>query len=237
MPDSVPHPVPDPAPAANTADWLALGPASSLLGVDPDTLRRWADAGRVRTFTTPGGHRRFARTDLERVLAIRRAGRRSLAALGGTAEKFAKAYGREYRAEVAAPVAGADDSARAAFRTEGRRLVETLLAYLDADEAIEKARLEGEANGIVDQTAQRLAATGMGAADATAVFVAARSPFLMALESLGRRRALDAPAVMRLYADAATLLDRLLLRFVAAIQPSLQPPGQPANPSNLRGDR
>ena len=215
-------PDPAPAPTQHAADWLALGPAASLLGVDPDTLRRWADAGRVRTFTTPGGHRRFARPDLERVLAVRRAGRRSLAALGATPERFAKAYGREYRAEVATPV-GTDDDAREAFRTDGRRLVETLLAYLDADNTAQKAVLEAEANSIVDQTAQRLATAGMTAVDATAAFVAARSPFLAALESLGRRRALDAPAVMRLYAEAATLLDRLLLRFIAAVQPAAQP--------------
>ena len=42
-------------------DRLALGPAARLLGVDPDTLRRWADDGRVEAFTTPGGHRRFDR--------------------------------------------------------------------------------------------------------------------------------------------------------------------------------
>ena len=37
---------------------LSLGPASRLLGVDPDTLRRWADEGRIEAFTTAGGHRR-----------------------------------------------------------------------------------------------------------------------------------------------------------------------------------
>ncbi|HEV8654065.1 MAG TPA: helix-turn-helix domain-containing protein, partial [Candidatus Limnocylindria bacterium] len=40
-------------------DWLTLGEASRILGVDPDTLRRWADNGKVEVFTTPGGHRRF----------------------------------------------------------------------------------------------------------------------------------------------------------------------------------
>jgi hypothetical protein len=69
----------------------------------------------------------------------------------------------------------------------------------------------------------------MTTADATKAFVAARAPFLLALESLGRRRALDAPAVMRLYAEAATLLDRLLLRFVAALEPT--------GPTSPRGDR
>jgi excisionase family DNA binding protein len=45
-------------------DWLSVGPASRLLGVDPDTLRRWADDGRVEAYTTPGGHRRFERQSL-----------------------------------------------------------------------------------------------------------------------------------------------------------------------------
>lgn len=208
--------MPDPATGSAAADWLALGAAATMLGVDPDTLRRWADAGRVESFTTPGGHRRFARPALERVMAVRRAGRRSLAALGGTPERFARAYGRQYREALAAPAGvTADATAREAFRTDGRRLVETLLAYLDATAAADKASLESEANRVVDATAQRLAGAGMTVVDATAAFMTARAPFLAALESLGRRRSLDAAAVVRLYAEAASVLDRLLLRFVA----------------------
>ena len=212
--------MPDTAPGAETSGILALGAAASMLGVDRDTLRRWADAGRIRSFTTPGGHRRFARTDVERVMAAKRAGRRPLAALGATPERIARAYGRQYRDGPGGPSAVVgDETARQAFRAEGRRLVEALLAYLDAAGAGEKAQLEADANAIVDQTAGRLAAAGMSTAEATAAFVAARAPFLAALESLGRRRSLDAPAVMRLYAEAASLLDRLLVRFVAAVQP------------------
>ena len=55
-------------------------------------------------------------------------------------------------------------------------------------------------------------------ATAIGAFVAARGPFLGELESIGRRRALEAPAVMGLYAEAAALLDRLLLHFVATFQ-------------------
>src|SRR5258708_36013202 len=50
---------PPPNGAGVPSDWLSLGPASRLVGVDPDTLRRWADDGRVHAFATPGGHRRF----------------------------------------------------------------------------------------------------------------------------------------------------------------------------------
>ncbi len=48
--------------------WLSLGPAARLVGVGPDTLRRWADVGRVEAFVTPGGHRRLSRRALERMV-------------------------------------------------------------------------------------------------------------------------------------------------------------------------
>lgn len=51
------------------SDWLTLGQAATFLGVAPSTLRAWADASRVPAFYTPGGHRRFRRSDLEAFLA------------------------------------------------------------------------------------------------------------------------------------------------------------------------
>jgi molybdopterin-binding protein len=41
-----------------------IGQAAGLLGVSPDTLRRWADGGRVKTRRTEGGHRVVSGTDL-----------------------------------------------------------------------------------------------------------------------------------------------------------------------------
>ncbi len=43
-------------------EWLTLHEACSLVGVSPATLRRWSKNGDISTFTTPGGHRRFARS-------------------------------------------------------------------------------------------------------------------------------------------------------------------------------
>jgi excisionase family DNA binding protein len=45
-------------------DWLSLTEASSMLGVHPTTLRRWADSGSIPCLRTPGGHRRFRTADL-----------------------------------------------------------------------------------------------------------------------------------------------------------------------------
>ena len=49
--------------------WLSLRDACQLLQVSQVTLRQWADAGHLRVYRTPGGHRRFSRDD---VLALTR---------------------------------------------------------------------------------------------------------------------------------------------------------------------
>ena len=46
-------------------EWLTLGQAAKYLGVAQSTIRKWSDVGKVPAFYTPGGHRRFRRSDLD----------------------------------------------------------------------------------------------------------------------------------------------------------------------------
>jgi excisionase family DNA binding protein len=48
----------------SSKEWLTLSQAAQMLGVHPTTLRRWADQGAIPVKVTPGGHRRFLRSDL-----------------------------------------------------------------------------------------------------------------------------------------------------------------------------
>jgi len=59
---------PDRRAPANEPDWLTLGQAAKYLGVAQSTIRKWSDQGRVATFYTPGGHRRYRRSDLDTFL-------------------------------------------------------------------------------------------------------------------------------------------------------------------------
>jgi excisionase family DNA binding protein len=65
--------------AAAPPEWLTLGQAAKYVGVAQSTMRKWSDLGRVPAFYTPGGHRRYRRSDLDQFLD------RSGPSVGGTA--------------------------------------------------------------------------------------------------------------------------------------------------------
>jgi excisionase family DNA binding protein len=54
--------------AAAQPEWLTLGQAAKYVGVAQSTMRKWSDLGRVSAFYTPGGHRRYRRSDLDQFL-------------------------------------------------------------------------------------------------------------------------------------------------------------------------
>jgi DNA-binding transcriptional MerR regulator len=189
-----------------------------MLGVDPDTLRRWADEGRVEVFVTPGGHRRFERRTIELVAANHTARVRPLASLGASPDRLTRAYRRSYATDAHGFGAHADGRVELErYRQDGRRLVDALVAYLDADPADARARSAAEERAavLVDDLARRMSTAGTSLTGAVGLFVAARRPFLAELAGIGRRRALDAARLGGLYEDASGLLDRLLLRLIA----------------------
>jgi len=59
---------PDRRAPTTEPDWLTLGQAAKYLGMAQSTIRKWSDQGRVPAFYTPGGHRRYRRSDLDKFL-------------------------------------------------------------------------------------------------------------------------------------------------------------------------
>jgi excisionase family DNA binding protein len=198
---------------------LALGEASRLLGVDPDTLRRWADEGRVPAFTTPGGHRRFERRALERLIAARRTGPAgALAGLGANPDRLSAAYRRRYGEHhglAPDPTATVPASERESFREIGRKLVDALVRHLD-ETGHGRALAEHDAVDLAAHLGERLAIHGVPLADGVSMFVSARRPFLAELSVVARRRGVEASRIGEVYDTSTGLLDRLLLAFVAA---------------------
>ena len=53
---------------ANGGDWLRLSEAARALGASLNTVRRWSDSGQLASYRSPGGHRRFRRTDVDKFI-------------------------------------------------------------------------------------------------------------------------------------------------------------------------
>jgi len=198
---------------------LPLGKASRMLGVDPDTLRRWADEGRVPVFTTPGGHRRFERRALERLVVTRQTGALGgLAAVGDSSTRLSAAYRRRYgelhrgSLNLRARIPAGD---RTTFREEGGRLVDALVRTLD-ESGSARTHAEQEAVDLSAGMGERIARLGVPLEDGVSMFVEARRPFIAELSLMARRRGVDPTRIGQLYVASSGLLDRLLLAFVGA---------------------
>lgn len=117
-------------------EWLTLHEACSLVGVSPATLRRWSANGDISTFTTPGGHRRFARSALLGLLPAPReaSGAASPAAAGRRAASPAVA-GRRAVTDAPPPSLVALVAQAREVSTAAREAFATELAALARNEA------------------------------------------------------------------------------------------------------
>jgi hypothetical protein len=187
------------------------------VGVDPDTLRRWANEGRIEVFHTPGGHRRFERHSLERLITRGSRQRSTLASLGATPQRLTDAYRRTYLSRdglTPNPFAAVRDEDRELFRRNGRQLVDALISYLDDREREPSSSSLETATDLSAWLGARLATSGTSLTESVALFVAARRPFLSELGTLTKRRRLDSRQVARLFDEASQALDGCLLAFI-----------------------
>lgn len=139
-------------PESTATHWLKLSDAAKRLNVHPTTLRRWADEGKIPFMVTPGGHRRFAESDVvhlgERRHAVRGFGpvERIWAkhALERTRQAIAERHGESWLKEH-------DHAARERNRLLGHQLMVTTMQYITADEQdeslVEEARQVGHQYG------------------------------------------------------------------------------------------
>ncbi len=213
-------------PVSNDPGWVTLTEACRLLGVSPSTVRRWGDSGMVRTFVTPGGHRRFSRAGLEALLPDRPTTRPALSDLGGTAGRLARGYRRAADENPARMpwVAELGEEERERFRGYGRSIVTSLVAALDSEDPAQRTAQLREAEDACAAYG-RLARQGDLAVSMTAdLFLRFRRPFLTELGQLARRRELDARTTAALMADANTALDELLLATLRGWEASSSTP-------------
>ncbi|MBT5250083.1 MAG: excisionase family DNA-binding protein [Bacteroidetes Order II. Incertae sedis bacterium] len=124
---------------------FSLKEASSQLGVHPVTLRRWAEGGKIETVRTPGGHRRFSESEINRLKMQTEAPQSET-----IGEQLRDSALTSTRADLATHSAGWIDSIAQEDKEEkrllGRRLMGLLMQYVasedgDSEEIMDEGRV------------------------------------------------------------------------------------------------
>jgi DNA-binding transcriptional MerR regulator len=209
------------APGASETAWLPIRRAADLLGVSPATLRLWTAAGKVRAGVTPGGHRRYAETEVRRLLAERREADWDVVA-AELAEALRARYARLARGEAPqqAWFHRFDAPARAHVHALGEGLLGLVARLLAAPGARERARLLRDGRRIGAAYGREVARLGLAASDALEAFLFFRTPILESVTATVRARpGLALPAGDAL-AAVTDLLDAVLLALTRSYEDS-----------------
>jgi excisionase family DNA binding protein len=152
------------------ANWITLGAAAKLLGVSESTVRRWADAGELRSYRTSGGHRRVRTEDLKGILSGGAPATGSdsdrLSALAVARVKRQLSRGRQSHA--LSSLGTLDETARERLRLVGRQLVDLFARYMTS--TTRGARFEEDARTIGHEYGRVLIEANVGLTAAVSAF-------------------------------------------------------------------
>ena len=200
-----------PEPVETRPEWMSIHEASSLMGVSSATLRRWSDAGAIQTFTTPGGHRRFSRSAVARMLP------------SSATESESGARGREV-AQAVREVSwfpDLDPVAQRQMRRHARRISTALVAFTEAGAADERASSLAEAESSAAACGELAAGRGVGLRETVEAFLTFRASYLRAMIETGTEHVngdgAHTSAASAASVEAATdAFDRLVCRAMRA---------------------
>lgn len=190
--------------------YLSLSAASQLLGVHGTTLRRWADAGAVPVYVTPGGHRRFARADIEALIAQ--------GSVGGSQQSLAYNWAQrvvtqtrdrlERDEQMPSWLTSLEEEERDAWRRVSQQLMGVVLRYVSSQED-DEALLE-QARTIGRDYATKALRVGMPLTVALEAALFFRDSLVAA--------AMDLPEPATLHGEASTRLLHRISQVLNAVQ-------------------
>ena len=198
------------------AEWLSLGEASRVLGVNESTLRRWADAGLVQTFRTPGGHRRFAAADLQRIIDAAGEDLIDGPAFDDEAVERIRARLREADGAQRGWLDQLSPEARTRLAKLGRQTVGLVERYLT--ETADRDAIETAATALGGGYAVVLRDAGVRLTEAVSAFAYFRRGMDEAVRAYGSSHGLTIDATAGLWERVAVLEDHLLVGLTGAYE-------------------
>ena len=187
-------------------EWMSIHEASTLIGVSPATLRRWSDAGTIRAFTTPGGHRRFSRDAVAQLIpadVVSRPGR-------GMRDELLQTI------DTLSWFPGIDASALQAMRRHARRMATAVVASMETTDLAEQRSVLAKADSSAAACGALAASSGVGLRETAEAFLVFRGSWLRTLVAPGVDDAGAAGPSAALVASTVDTFDHLICAALRA---------------------
>lgn len=196
---------------------VTISEAAVILGVSEVALRQWTDEGRIRAFITPGGHRRYSKTELKKFMSSPQ-----------------KAIGvKDLIAEIEATTELHSEIGRTSLITKdwynrldkeeklrlahlGRDMLNAIIRHLN--EPTKRAQTLELARGVGRGFGETLSGLGLPLTDAVEAFILHRDPIMKAMAHLIKKREAHSERVAEAIPLTAQIMDEALLSLVATHQ-------------------
>ena len=196
---------------------FTIGQARKLLGVSEVTLRHWTDEGKIKTFVTPGGHRRYVESEVRSFIAAQQRvfTKQNLIDEMESEPRHKIQMARERMAEAPWYNSLSDES-KVRLRELGGTVYSLTVEYLtkkkDRDETMRSAREVGR------QFGEYLADVGISLTDAIEAFILHRSPLIQVASDIVKREGVRRGQAADAVPLVTQITDEFLLSLVEAYQ-------------------
>ena len=196
---------------------ISISKASHILGVSEAALRQWTDEGKLRAFITPGGHRRYLKADLKKLMSqhTRILGVKDLVIELEDTARLHREIGQA-SLENTSWFNKLNQESQERLADIGRRLLNLIVKYIaepsKREETIKLVRDVGYDHG------KALADLGLPLVDSVEAFILHRNPIMNATAHLVRRKEAFTGRIVEAISLVAHVMDEALVALVAAHQ-------------------
>ena len=198
-------------------DLISISEASQMLGVNEATLRQWTDEGKLDAFVTPGGHRRYSRSDLKKFTRSchKTIGIKDLVIEIEDTTARHREIARSFL-DNSTQIARPDEEHQKKLAGLGRRLLTLTASYISEPARREETLTEAEDVG--SSFGRLLAELGLPLTSAVSAFLMHRDPILQAASQLMSKREAQGSRIMDAIPLTNRFIDETLVAMIASHQ-------------------
>lgn len=196
---------------------ISISEASQILGVNEATLRQWTDEGKLKAFITPGGHRRYSRAELKKLMGApsKTLGIKDLVSELEDSVQLHREISREAVGNTLQHHKLPEGSHEHLAQL-GRQLLSLIIKYIT--EPARRDETIGEVRGIGREHGEMLAELGLPLTDSVGAFLLHRDPIINAATHLIKKREGFTGRLVEAIPLCTHVMDEALVSLVAAHQ-------------------